>query len=98
MIRMIGDLSRDSSVKMMDFGQGEAEYKSRFGQALRLERDMMVAAPRPWPVVVLWIHSLFTLANEGARQMAHSFKWIGHLKTAWRRRGTVIATDAEVAP
>lgn len=98
MMKMIEGLSGDKSVKIVDFGQGEAEYKSRFGQALRLERDLMVAAPRPWPVLVVGVHSLFTLANEGARQMAHSFKWIGHLKTAWRRRGTVIATDAEVAP
>lgn len=97
MIKMIGDLCQSPSVQTMDFGHGEAEYKSRFGQPLRLERDVMAAAPRPWPMMVLWVNSLFTLANEGARQMALSIGWIGHLKTAWRRRGTVIATDAEVA-
>lgn len=96
MIQMINDLCQEPAAQVMDFGQGEAEYKSRFGQPLRHERDLMVAAPRVWPVVVIWIHSLFTLANEAARQVARSVGWVGHLKTAWRRRGTIVPKDAEV--
>ncbi|MHA6692433.1 GNAT family N-acetyltransferase [Devosia sp. A449] len=98
MLRMIEDLCRDPAVVLMDFGQGEAEYKSRFGQLLRNECDVMIAAPRLWPLLVLWMHSLFTLANEIARRFAASIGWLGHLKTMWRKRGSVVVVDAEVAP
>ena len=95
---MIDDLCKDPAVSVVDFGQGEAEYKAQFGRPVRLERDVMMAAMRPWPLLVLWGHSLFTLANGTARQFASSIGWVGRLKTYWRKRGSVAAADTEVTP
>jgi CelD/BcsL family acetyltransferase involved in cellulose biosynthesis len=96
MLRMIDDLCKDPGVSVVDFGQGEAEYKAQFGRPVRLERDVMMAAMRPWPLLVLWGHSLFTLANGTARQFASSIGWVGRLKTYWRKRGSVATADTEV--
>lgn len=96
MLRMIDDLCKDPAVSIVDFGQGEAEYKAQFGHPVRLERDLLMAAPRPWPLLVLWGHSLFTLANGVARRFASSIGWIGRLKTYWRKRGSVAVVDTEV--
>lgn len=98
MLKMIEDLCKDPAVSIVDFGQGEADYKAQFGRPIRLEKDVMMAALRPWPLLVLWGHSLFTLANGVARRFASSIGWIGRLKTYWRKRGSVAVVDTEVTP
>lgn len=98
MFRMIADLCRDPDVSRMDFGQGEAEYKSRYGRPLRLERHLYIAAPRLFPLLVLWLQSGFNLANTLAARLVTSFGWLSRLKTHWRKRSAVVVADAEVAP
>jgi CelD/BcsL family acetyltransferase involved in cellulose biosynthesis len=97
MLRMIEDLCPLGTVHLMDFGQGEAEYKARYGRPLRLERHVHIAAPRPFPLLVLWLQSLFSLTNALASRLAGSIGWVGHLRAIWRKRGSVGVSDPEVA-
>jgi hypothetical protein len=85
MFRMMEDLCADKHISCLDFGQGEAEYKSAFGNASRVEREVLLIAPRPLPMLLMLTHSCFSLLNnQGRKFVAHS-KWGGYIKSLWRR-------------
>lgn len=52
LMRLIEDLCADESVRTIDFGFGDAEYKSHFGDESWLEEDVAVFEPRPKPVAI----------------------------------------------
>jgi CelD/BcsL family acetyltransferase involved in cellulose biosynthesis len=52
LMRLIEDLCGDESVRTIDFGFGDAEYKSHFGDESWLEEDVAVFEPRPKPVAI----------------------------------------------
>lgn len=85
MLRMVEDLCADSNISRLDFGQGEAEYKSSFGRAVRLESEILLISARPYPMLLMMTHSLFSLVNNQARKFAAQSKWARHLKALWRR-------------
>jgi len=95
MFRMIEDLCKDPAISVLDFGPGEAVYKSRFGRPIHHEREVIFAAMRPWPLVAVWCHSLFSLANGYARRLVSSNGWLSRLKTQWRKRGGAEVSEAE---
>jgi len=95
MFRMIEDLCKDPKISVLDFGPGEAVYKSRFGRPIHYEREVILAARRPWPLLAVWCHSLFSLANGLARRLASSNGWLSRLKTHWRKRGSADGAEVE---
>jgi hypothetical protein len=85
MLRMVEDLCADPDISRLDFGQGEAEYKSAFGREIRLEREILLIAPRPLPVFLMSAHSLVLIINNLARKFAAQSKWARNLKASWRK-------------
>ncbi len=88
MLRMVEDLCADSNISRLDFGQGEAEYKSAFGRDVRLEREVLLISARPLSMLLMTTHSIFTFANNQARKFAAQSKWARHLKSLWRKSKT----------
>lgn len=86
MMRMIEDLCADPEIRQLDFGHGDAEYKSAFGRRAMMETDVLLAARRPWPMMVLFAVSALSFANSQARRFVENSQWGRRLKTAWRRR------------
>jgi CelD/BcsL family acetyltransferase involved in cellulose biosynthesis len=52
LMRLVEDLCADESVHELDFGFGDAEYKSHFGDESWLEEDVAVFEPRPKAVAI----------------------------------------------
>ncbi len=52
LMRVIEDLCADESVHTLDFGFGDADYKSHFGDRSWLEEDVAVFERRPGPVAI----------------------------------------------
>lgn len=88
MLRMIEDLCADPKISRLDFGQGEAEYKSAFGRCARLEREILLIAPRPVPLLLMSTHTVFALINNQVRKLAARSQWARHIKRLWRRART----------
>ncbi|MGH3041575.1 MAG: GNAT family N-acetyltransferase [Gaiellaceae bacterium] len=52
LMRLIEDLCADETVHTIDFGFGDADYKSNFGDQSWLEEDVAVVEPRPKAVAI----------------------------------------------
>lgn len=85
MMHMIEDLCADPAITRLDFGHGEAEYKSAFGHADRLERDIYLAAARPFPVMLLAAVRANMLLENWIRQTAGKLEFTRRLKARWRK-------------
>ncbi len=85
MMHMIEDLCADPAITRLDFGHGEAEYKSAFGRPDRLERDIYLAAARPFPVLLLAALRANTFVENWARQTAGRLEFARRLKARWRK-------------
>lgn len=88
MFRMIEDLCADPGISLLDYGQGEAEYKSAFGRSMRRESDVLLAARRPKAVLVLLAQSASSALNNMGRRLIERSAWARKLKVAWRRRAS----------
>ena len=84
MLRMIEDLCADPDIKCLDFGHGDAEYKSAYAQRIRMESDVMLAASRPWPMLVVLAVSALAMINKQARRFAENTELGRRLKAGWR--------------
>ncbi|MCV9967694.1 GNAT family N-acetyltransferase [Pararhizobium sp. BT-229] len=97
MLRMVEDLCADSDISRLDFGQGDAEYKSSFGRDVRLEREILLISARPLTMFLMMTHSLFSVVNNQARKLAVKSKWVRHLKALWRRSKAPTAQSQPVS-
>jgi len=86
MLRMLEDLCADPAISELDFGHGEAEYKSSFGRAVRSESEVMLTASRPWPILIMLAVSALSFANNTVRRIVENSEWGRRLKAGWRRR------------
>ncbi|HXV34310.1 MAG TPA: GNAT family N-acetyltransferase [Gaiellaceae bacterium] len=86
LMKLVEGLCADPSVRMLDFGFGDADYKRSFGETSTLEEDVVVFEQRPRPLAV----NLAESALLGAGALGH--KALGRsgyataLRRAWRRR------------
>jgi CelD/BcsL family acetyltransferase involved in cellulose biosynthesis len=85
MLAMIEDLCADPSISRLDFGHGEAEYKSAFGQCSHLECDVILAAPRVRPMLALAAFRIATAAEAYGREAVEKFAWAKALKRRMRK-------------
>jgi hypothetical protein len=86
MLRMLEDLCADPRVDVLDLGSGEADYKALFGQCVRREASLLVAAPRLVPIGIVQLLSAFTLANRHGKRLLARGEWARKLRKKWRER------------
>jgi CelD/BcsL family acetyltransferase involved in cellulose biosynthesis len=86
LMRLVEDLCADETVHTIDFGFGNAEYKSHFGDESWLEEDVAVFEPRPKPVAVnLGLSSVRGMART-AQAVARRTGRLPALRRRWRAR------------
>lgn len=85
MMHMMEDLCAEPAITRLDFGHGEADYKSAFGRADRLESDVYLAARRLSPVLLLTALRANTLVESWAKQAAGRLEFARRLKARWRK-------------
>ncbi|GLS30381.1 Acetyltransferase involved in cellulose biosynthesis, CelD/BcsL family [Mesorhizobium albiziae] len=86
MFRMVEDLCADPTVSMLDFGYGEADYKTAFGECQRYESTVLITSRRPFPIAVNLAASLFSIVNSQGRRLIKETEWGRRLKRMWRGR------------
>jgi CelD/BcsL family acetyltransferase involved in cellulose biosynthesis len=86
LMRLIEDLCADESVHTIDFGFGDAEYKSHFGDESWLEEDVAVFEPRLKPVTVNLGLSGIRGAARTAQALAKRTGQLPALRRRWRAR------------
>jgi Acetyltransferase (GNAT) domain len=85
-MRMFEDLIADPDVRVVDYGQGDAEYKRRFGSESWDEADMHVFAPTPRALAINATRTAILAAAEGARAALRRAGVLERIKRGWRRR------------
>jgi hypothetical protein len=86
-LQVLGDLCHpDSGAKVIDFGSGDAEYKSSYGSDAWQESPLFVFAPRPRSILVNVLRTCITGLNVGMQHMVDRMGLINWLKRRWRDR------------
>jgi hypothetical protein len=85
-LNTIKHICKDNSIKIIDFGFGDAEYKQSFGTTFREEASMFLFAPRFYPVFVNIILTCFSAVNSGLKYTADKFGFKNSVKRLWRDR------------
>lgn len=85
-MRMVEDLIADPEVRLVDYGQGDAEYKRRFGTESWDEADLHVFAPTARAVAINLARAAILAAAEGARAALRRAGVLERIKRGWRRR------------
>lgn len=86
LVRMIEDLCRDPSIRLVDFGSGDAAYKHQFGTEVWSEQDVLVFAPTLRAVGINAVRTAINGADLGAKRILRSAGWGDKVKTLWRSR------------
>jgi CelD/BcsL family acetyltransferase involved in cellulose biosynthesis len=86
LMRLIEDLCADESVRTIDFGFGDAEYKSHFGDESWLEEDVAVFEPRPKAVAINLGLSGIRGTVRTAQAVATRTGGLPALRRRWRAR------------
>lgn len=84
MLRMIDDLCDDPEIQTLDFGGGDADYKSAFGECCRYDRDVVIFAARPRPLACNLLLSTMAATNSLGRAAVRKSIWLTSLKKLWR--------------
>jgi hypothetical protein len=95
MLRMVEDLCADPNSSLLDFGQGEAEYKSAFGRCVRLERGVLLVAPDLAALLRVTAYSSLAAINDQGRKLVQRLGWARSLKAVWRRNKTNAVQDRQ---
>ncbi len=94
--RVIEDLCGDPSIRIVDFGSGDAAYKHQFGSETWSEQDMLVFGPTLRAVGINAVRTAVQAADLGARRVLRSGGWGDKVKTRWRYR--LRESTQQVAP
>jgi len=84
--RVIEDLCADPSIRIVDFGSGDAAYKHQFGSETWSEKDVLVFAPTLRAVGINAVRTAVQAADLGAKRVLRSAGWGDRVKTLWRSR------------
>jgi hypothetical protein len=85
-VRMFRDLIDDPEVSILDFGWGDAAYKSRFGNEQWEEQDVLVFAPTPRGIGLGATSTAIAAADHAARWAARRTGVTERVKRSWRSR------------
>ncbi len=97
MLRMLEDLCADPAISLLDFGQGEAEYKSAFGRCIRRERELLLIAPRAGAMLRMATYSSLAALNDRGRRLVDRLGWTRSLRSMWRNRKAGTSTAERTA-
>ena len=86
LMRVIEDLCADESVHTIDFGFGDADYKSHFGDRSWLEEDVAVFEPRLRPVAINLGLSAVRGTVRTAQALAKRTGRLPAMRRRWRAR------------
>jgi CelD/BcsL family acetyltransferase involved in cellulose biosynthesis len=86
LMRVIEDLIADPTIDVLDYGQGESEYKRRFGSESWEEEDVLVFAPTVRGVRVNAARTVLGAVDAAGRAVAARTGLAKRLKRRWRRR------------
>jgi hypothetical protein len=86
LMRVIEDLCLDDTVRAIDYGFGDADYKRRFGSECWEEADVAVFAPRLRPIRINLTRALLVAGVELGKTTLERAGVARRLKRAWRRR------------
>ncbi len=86
MFRMVEDLCAEPALSRIDFGRGDAQYKTEYAAVSGEVSDMWVAARRARPMLVVGALSLLAFVNRHGRRIAENRNWSARIKSIWRRR------------
>lgn len=84
-LHMADDLVSEG-VQRIDFGLGDAPYKSRFGDHSYREGSFRLYGPRLKPLAVRCVNGLTQSIGMGARRLLSTLGFMGRVKTFWRQR------------
>lgn len=82
--KVIEELCADSSVDMLDYGFGHAEYKERFGTKSWLESSVYIFAPRFYPVCINLSRLALTGLSMTVEYLLHKTGMRNWVKRKWR--------------
>jgi CelD/BcsL family acetyltransferase involved in cellulose biosynthesis len=85
MFRMIEDLCAWDGIRRIDFGRGDAQYKSEYAVPVSQACDVWISAKRPFPMMVIGAHSLAGAMNARAKRFAQNSTLTRDLKSRWRK-------------
>jgi hypothetical protein len=86
-LQVLQDLCRpDSGAQVIDFGSGDAEYKTRYGTDAWQESFLFVFAPRLYPASVNMLRTCITELNVAMQFVVSKMGIINWLKRRWRDR------------
>lgn len=84
--RLIENLCDDPSIRVVDFGSGDAAYKHQFGSDTWSEKDVLVFAPTFRAVAINAVRTSVQAADLGARRALQKAGSGDRVKTLWRSR------------
>lgn len=86
LMRVIEDAIADPALRVLDFGPGRSDYKQRFANDGYEERNLLLFASRPRPVVGRALHDAVRGGTAVARALLDRTGATQRVKTTWRRR------------
>ncbi len=86
MMTMLSDLCADGSVRRLDLGHGDADYKKYLGSTVRTERDVFLFAPTPGSLMLAVALSLTGVFDSHVVSRIASSAIGRRLKKWWRKR------------
>lgn len=84
MFRMIEDLCAWEGIRRIDFGRGDAQYKTEYALPVSQACDVWISARRPFPMMVISAHSLAGAINARAKHIVQTNSLTKNLKARWR--------------
>jgi len=95
MFRMVEDLCAEPDLTRIDFGRGDAQYKTEYAVVSNEVSDLWVAARRSRPILVVSALSILAFINRHGRRIAENRNWSARIKSFWRRRLVAGADERE---
>jgi len=84
LMSIIEDLCKDRSVKAMDFGLGDAEYKRIYCNECWQEGDIYLFAPNLRDIGINLLRTSLRIAEMSCRKVAKTIGMEGKIKQLWR--------------
>jgi len=75
-----------AGITEIDFGLGDAQYKQRFGDQNWMDASVRIFAPTLKGILLNVTQLSLQLPETCARSLLRHTRWLGYLKTLWRKR------------